>query len=491
MFFCKFNIHAKKIKINKNFYIFSQAIYLHKSLTFRISYDKLKPNVLKSDCDEKKDLTMKFYFRIRKYGKIKNKSIFKIFLCAILICITAVCFFSCKEDIGKSKAEMSDEEIENLLKSIFLNNLTVVEGETVLPTDFYSGKLSDGLKLSLESEILYQIGKNNLSFVLSYKDISKRNLTATLEVVKFNRHIELALGSEETVTEGDFFEHESVVCRFIDFNPNEIDRNKVSDYSGKIQIGDKTYDITVSVADKEPPVFKGLKNITIVLGGTVSYKSGVSVTDNSGEDIQFSVDSSRVNKNAVGEYEIIYSAKDSSGNETRETVIVSVVDKSYEATVKLIEKKLSSIIRDGMTNDEKIKAIWSFSKDNIRYTGQSNKSAEYIAAYDSLTTGGGDCYSYYAVNEMMFEALGIEHYTVTRVNGDSNHWWHLVKFDDGMWYFVDSCPPPSPILNKYGSFYKMTNSQIAGFTEEVEKVHKGWNYYGFDKSLYSGLNIAE
>lgn len=256
------------------------------------------------------------------------------------------------------------------------------------------------------------------------------------------------------------------------------------------------YEVTVTVvADTEPPVFSGLHDITITVGDTISYKSGVTVSDNSGEDIEFTVDASTVNRNKAGTYKVKYTATDSSGNTAEEYITVKVIELSVEKVEGMIADLAKKIVNDGMTNDEKIKKIWNYTRLKIKYTGRSTKSDIYTAAYEGMTTGGGDCYTYYAMNTLLFEHLGIENTEVRRVEGKSRHWWSLVLFDDGKWYFVDSCPLPTPISGNYAKTGKMTKTVLCQLTE-LENKYAGTGgtfsgYYEYDESLYTDYDIAE
>lgn len=256
------------------------------------------------------------------------------------------------------------------------------------------------------------------------------------------------------------------------------------------------YEVSVTViADTEPPVFSGLRDLTITVGDTISYKSGVSVSDNSGEELEFTVDATAVNRNKAGFYRVKYTATDSSGNTAEEYITVNVIKLSIDKVMGMIGDLADKIVNDGMTNDEKIKKIWNYTRLKIKYTGKSTKSDIYTAAYEGMTTGGGDCYTYYAMNTLLFEHLGIESVEVKRAEGKSRHWWNLVLFDDGKWYFVDSCPLPTAISWHYAETGKMTKTTLRDLTElENSHVSTGsafTGYYVYDESLYTEYDIAE
>ena len=55
-----------------------------------------------------------------------------------------------------------------------------------------------------------------------------------------------------------------------------------------------------------------------------------------------------------------------------------------------------------------------------------------------LQTRHGDCYSYFALNKLMLQRLGIPTIDVEKVKnheGDTRHYWLLVSIDDGQTYY--------------------------------------------------------
>ena len=78
----------------------------------------------------------------------------------------------------------------------------------------------------------------------------------------------------------------------------------------------KTLVLNVNVVDTTSPVFSGIKDITIKAGESVDLKSGVTVSDNYDQNVEFTVtyDKDDTNTGAPGKHVITYVAKDSSGN---------------------------------------------------------------------------------------------------------------------------------------------------------------------------------
>ena len=140
--------------------------------------------------------------------------------------------------------------------------------------------------------------------------------------------------------------------------------------------------------DTEPPVFYGVKDLTVLEGNAVSYKRGVSVTDNKDKDITFQVDSSKVNINKVGTYKVYYTAQDSAGNKTSKTATVTV--EPFVVTDEMLFDKVDAILADitteGMTKREVAWEIYQWVKAHVGYVGTSDKSDWKKEAYrESLT----------------------------------------------------------------------------------------------------------
>jgi hypothetical protein len=227
--------------------------------------------------------------------------------------------------------------------------------------------------------------------------------------------------------------------------------------------------------DSEAPVIRGVSDKTVYIGDSVSYKKGVTVEDNKDEDLAFAVDSSNVNLKNEGTYSVIYSAKDTAGNQASKSITVTV--KKFvisEDTVNaLCDEVLSQIVNSNMTNREVAYEIYKWIKNHVGYTGSSDKSDWLAEAYRGIENGVGDCFTYYAVAQALLTRADIENMRVTRVGGRTRHYWNLINCGDG-WYHFDSCP------NKdHKKTFMMTDEEVAEYTEI-----RGNNYYNFDKTLY-------
>ena len=105
-----------------------------------------------------------------------------------------------------------------------------------------------------------------------------------------------------------------------------IDTSKLGEYNVKYQIGDEYIYRKVIVIDKVSPVIKlnGGNEVYILLGGKYE-EAGYVVTDNYDTNLDSQVNiSGTVDTNTEGNYELVYSVSDNSGNKTevKRTVIV-------------------------------------------------------------------------------------------------------------------------------------------------------------------------
>lgn len=85
--------------------------------------------------------------------------------------------------------------------------------------------------------------------------------------------------------------------------------------------------ITVLSNDTTPPIIYGVEDIIIQLGASFDELEGISAYDETDGWITSSIEvDGVVNTHIVGDYEIIYSVSDSSGNITEVMRVVSIVD---------------------------------------------------------------------------------------------------------------------------------------------------------------------
>ena len=235
--------------------------------------------------------------------------------------------------------------------------------------------------------------------------------------------------------------------------------------------------------DRVAPVLSGVHDFLLYQGDTISYMSGITATDDTDDDPSITVDSSSVDLSRSGEYTVIYTATDTSGNASQEKATVTVMEKQ-EGFVDLItiyasaDAKLEEIIRDNATEREQVQDVYTWARTHLSYGGHSDRTDWLQTAYVMLTEGKGDCYGYWAVTKLLFERLEIANIDVRKVKNspeDTDHFWSLVSPDGGKsWYHFDSTP-------RYGEgddFCLVTDAFIDAYSDS----HKG--SHNRDKSLY-------
>ena len=231
------------------------------------------------------------------------------------------------------------------------------------------------------------------------------------------------------------------------------------------------------VQDTTPPVISGVENQTVLLGDTVAYKKGVTVTDDYDEDVELEVDSSQVNPTVAGDYLVTYRATDRSGNTAEATAYFSFTQPSEYSDLALEEAQevLDKITTHDMTQVEVAQAIYDWCRANIAYTAHSDKGDWQKAAVQGFTQRSGDCYVYFATAKAMFEAAGIPNIDVekTYVEGRAMHYWSLIDCGSG-WYHFDA----TPRVGDGDDFFMVTDA----FLEAYSQAHN--NSHEFDHSLY-------
>ena len=238
-----------------------------------------------------------------------------------------------------------------------------------------------------------------------------------------------------------------------------------------------------AVFDTTPPVINGVNAITVEQGGTISYKSGVTVTDDTDPNPVLEVNADAVDLATPGEYQVIYTARDASGNAATATATVTVTAKqttappsegSYDASdedVKYMKYLgglyLKQIISDDMSMKEKALRIWLWVNWNCDYVPTSDKSSWVKGAIQYFDTHKGDCFNYYCASRALLELAGFKVVPVIKSdNSHSDHYWCLIDLGDG-WYHYDTTPRDGG-----GDFFFMvTDAQLDAYSEAHENSH--------------------
>ena len=195
--------------------------------------------------------------------------------------------------------------------------------------------------------------------------------------------------------------------------------------------------------DTQAPVIEGAKNLETYVEDTIAYRNGITVSDDQDGSPELTIDNSAVDLSTPGVYDLIYTATDHAGNTSSQTVTVKVYPKKEnhvepEVIYEAADKLLAKFIRDDMTTREKAEAVYCWVQMHTQYASHSEKDDWLQAAYSFLMNRRGDCYSYFALNKLLLQRLGIPTIDVEKVKnheGDTRHYWLLVSIDDGESYY--------------------------------------------------------
>lgn len=229
---------------------------------------------------------------------------------------------------------------------------------------------------------------------------------------------------------------------------DEVSTKEIGKYDVEIVLEDQGNNQTVIQTtlnvkkDDVAPTITGIKDLTVVKGKTISYKTGVTVKDNIDKDVELKVDSSQVNLNKIGKYKVVYSATDSANNTVTKTVYVNVVSGANapvteEEVYEKADAVLAKIITTSMTKREKCRKIFNWVHANMSFINDSDKSSWTKAAMYGFTNHKGDCYNYFAVTKALLTRAGIENIDLKATK--HTHYWNFVKVEEG-WYHLDTTP---------------------------------------------------
>ncbi len=143
-----------------------------------------------------------------------------------------------------------------------------------------------------------------------------------------------------------------------------------------------TLDITV--ADTTAPVFEGIKDISVDEDAQADLKSGVSVKDNYDKSVEFTaeIDPEDEAPNAIGEHTVIYTAKDSSGNEATETAKLTI-KQVFEETDKYMYVNADTLATFESRDLKTETGLWLNIGDKVHVTAKVKDKDIYRIEVDS------------------------------------------------------------------------------------------------------------
>ena len=135
----------------------------------------------------------------------------------------------------------------------------------------------------------------------------------------------------------------------------------LTDGCGNETVIDVPFEVT---RDSTPPVITCVKNIDAYIGDPVSYRENVIVTDDYDGNPVLEIDTSAVDLNKAGTYDVVYTAKDFSGNESSVTVSITLSEKPAgyvepEVVYAAAKEILDEITTPDMTEEEiALQIVW-------------------------------------------------------------------------------------------------------------------------------------
>ncbi len=240
--------------------------------------------------------------------------------------------------------------------------------------------------------------------------------------------------------------------------------------------------------DTEGPAILGVNDMSIYKGGSISFDSGVLVQDNCDTEPVLTVDSSKVDTNIAGTYEVVYRAVDAAGNASAKTAKLTVAERTdayvEEAVInEMADEILDSIITPQMDAEAQVNAVYVWIQNYCTYRDSSDMTDRMQAAYAMMTELEGDSYSYYALSSLFFDRLGLPNIAIKRAAFSvrtSTHFWNMVSVDGGeTYYHFDTCPQAG------------FSVRICLATDEQAEACNEYTagYYTFDKSNYPATPV--
>lgn len=255
------------------------------------------------------------------------------------------------------------------------------------------------------------------------------------------------------------------------FAGNQEVQISVTDEGGNEIIGNANLTLK---EDTDAPVISGVHDLSIVTGQTVAYKDGVKVSDECEEGLVLTVDNSKVNPLVPGVYEIVYTARDASGHETKATCTLTVKERVYslDQVNSMADSVLARIITPGMSAYDKVSAIFKYVKSHVAYISHSEKGNYVRAAYEGLADGKGDCYVYASTTKVLLTRAGIPNYDIAKIPAATQHYWNLVDVGSG-WLHLDTTP-----RKDHPTIFLWDDPTMMAYSNSHNKSHN------YDHSIY-------
>lgn len=213
------------------------------------------------------------------------------------------------------------------------------------------------------SDIITNVTELSGNIDASFKDKPKSESTDNTESVSATENTESTeSGSASVIAVGG--------CNLK--HNDEITYTKSGDYDNTITVTDdagNSTDIDIKISVIDAPSINGISDKTVTVGDTIDYLSGITAVDGKGTDItgNIEVDSSKVDINTPGTYQITYKVTDSYGFSTGANCNITVNEKKEEVADNTSDGNDNTAISD--------KGNKKSSKKNKKNTANTNNNS--------------------------------------------------------------------------------------------------------------------
>lgn len=222
-----------------------------------------------------------------------------------------------------------------------LSAYDAVEGDLTSSIEVFSDSYTANMDTLGTYEIVFQVSDSSgnhssVSVFVSVVDVLKPTFspqsmlvipypqTMTVSEVKANLHA------------SDNYDGDLSNAIVLEEDTYSANADVVGEYSMTFSVTDssgncETLEVLIRVSDEEAPIFSGTEEIVIGYDETILVSeilAGISVVDNydTSLPIHTQTDTYTANRYVIGEYEVVFEATDSSGNQSTKTVQIRVVD---------------------------------------------------------------------------------------------------------------------------------------------------------------------
>ncbi len=238
------------------------------------------------------------------------------------------------------------------------------------------------------------------------------------------------------------------------------------------------------VVDTEAPEILGVAPLTGFIDVPIAYKASVTVSDDYDPDAELTVDTSQVDAEKAGVYDIVYTATDWAGNTSQASTTITIRRKPVnyveeDEVLAEAEEVLEEITTEDMSLAQIAYAIYEWARTNIVYVDTSEKDSWTNGAHQGFAEKSGDCYIYFATCKALLTQAGIPNIDVVKSDtSQSSHFWSLIDCGTG-WYHFDATPRRAG-----GDFFMLTDEELLEYSEEHGDSHI------FDTSLYPATPVT-